>query len=302
MKDPLVSVIIPTYARSQYICRAINSVLNQTYQNIEIIVVDDNGENTENQLATYKILKPYIEKRQIRYIAHKTNQNGSAARNTGIFNAKGEYICLLDDDDEFFPDKVKKQVQVLNRLDDSWAGVFCNSINRTVTSEGKIHDYLNKVKYSENYYEDFLSCRANFGSSSLMLRKSVCIEINGFDTSFQRHQDWEFIVRILRKYKLKHVEPEKALLYYYIYLGQKGKTPGEKIKIYREHFLNKFKKDIDLSPHKNKIYYRIYWDIGLALLGSSCFKESYLYFKKAIQNNFPTLKDLLRIILYLIRK
>lgn len=302
MKSPLVSVVIPTYARSQYICRAINSVLNQTYQNIEIIVVDDNGENTDNQLATCKMLKPYIEKQQIRYIAHKTNQNGSAARNTGIFNAKGEYICLLDDDDEFFPDKVEKQVQVLNQLDGSWAGVFCNSINRIVTSEGKIYEYLNKVKYSANYYEDFLSCRANFGSSSLMLRKSVCLEIDGFDTSFQRHQDWEFIVRILRKYKLKHVEPEKALFYYYIYQSQKGKISGEKIRIYREHFLNKFKQDIDLSPHKNKIYYRIYWDIGLALLGSSCFKESYLYFKKAIQNNFPTLKDLLRIILYLIRK
>lgn len=60
MNSPLVSVVIPTYARSQYICRAINSVLNQTYQNIEIIVVDDNGENTDNQLATCKMLKPYI--------------------------------------------------------------------------------------------------------------------------------------------------------------------------------------------------------------------------------------------------
>lgn len=112
ISTPLVSVIIPTYARSQYICRAIDSVLNQTYKNIEVIVVDDNGENTENQLATFQTLKSYIDKEQITYITHKTNRNGSAARNTGIFNAKGEYICLLDDDDEFFPEKVEKQVQV----------------------------------------------------------------------------------------------------------------------------------------------------------------------------------------------
>lgn len=302
MKQPLVSVVIPTYARSQYICRAIDSVLNQTYQNIEIIVVDDNGEYTENQLATYEMLKPYIEKQQIKYIPHKLNQNGSAARNTGIFNAKGEYICLLDDDDEFFPDKIEKQVHVLNQLDNSWAGVFCNSLNRIVKSKEEIHDYLSKVKPSENYYEEFLLCRANFGSSSLMLRKSVCLEINGFDTSFQRHQDWEFIIRILRKYKLKHVEPEKALFYYYIYPTQRGRISGEKVKNYREHFLYKFKQDIDSSPHKNRIYYKNYWDIGLALLDSSQFKESYIYFKKAIQNNSPAIKDILKIIRCICRK
>lgn len=301
MKNPLVSVVIPTYARSQYICRAIDSVLNQTYQNIEIIVVDDNGENTEDQLATYKILKSYIDKQQIRYIAHKTNQNGSAARNTGIFNAKGEYICLLDDDDEFFPDKVEKQVQVLNLLDDSWAGVFCNSMNRRITFKGDVLAHLNKVKPSENLYEEFLSCRAQFGSSSLMLRKNVCLEIKGFDTSFKRHQDWEFLTRILRKYKLKQVEPEKALFYYNIYPSNPNRPSGEKIKICREHFLNKFKQDIESSPNKNKIYYKNYWDIGLALLESSHFKESYSYFKKAFRHSFPTLKDILRIVLYLYR-
>ena len=67
ISTPLVSVIIPTYARSQYICRAIDSVLNQTYKNIEVIVVDDNGENTENQLATFQTLKSYIDKEQITY-------------------------------------------------------------------------------------------------------------------------------------------------------------------------------------------------------------------------------------------
>jgi glycosyltransferase involved in cell wall biosynthesis len=300
MNSPLVSVVIPTYARSQYICRAINSVLNQTYQNIEIIVVDDNGENTDNQLATCKMLKPYIEKQQIRYIAHKTNQNGSAARNTGIFNAKGEYICLLDDDDEFFPEKIEKQVHALNQLDDSWAGVFCNSINRFITPHG-IKEQLNKVDLSRNLYEEFLFCRAKFGSSSLMLRKSVCLEIKGFDTSFKRHQDWEFLTRILRKYKLKQVEPDKALLFYYVYPQNINRPSGKQAQIYREHYLNKFKQDIESSPNKNKIYYKNYWDIGLALLSSFHFKESYSYFKKASNYCFPTIKDILRIILYLYR-
>lgn len=300
ISTPLVSVIIPTYARSQYICRAIDSVLNQTYKNIEVIVVDDNGENTENQLATFQTLKSYIDKEQITYITHKTNRNGSAARNTGIFNAKGEYICLLDDDDEFFPEKVEKQVQVLNQLDDSWAGAFCNSINRFITPHG-IKEQLNKVDLSKNLYEEFLFCRAKFGSSSLMLRKSVCLEIKGFDTSFKRHQDWEFLTRILRKYKLKQVKPDKALLYYYIYPQNINRPSGKKIQIYREYYLNKFKQDIESSPNRNRIYYKNYWDIGLALLNNSPFKESYSYFKKASDYCFPTIKDILRIFLYLYR-
>ena len=300
ISTPLVSVIIPTYARSQYICRAIDSVLNQTYKNIEVIVVDDNGENTENQLATFQTLMSYIDKEQITYITHKTNRNGSAARNTGIFNAKGEYICLLDDDDEFFPEKVEKQVQVLNQLDDSWAGVFCNSINRTITLHG-VKEKLNKIVLPENMYEEFLFCRAGFGSSSLMLRKSVCLEINGFDTSFKRHQDWEFLTRILRKYKLKQVEPNGALLYYYIYPYNINRPSGKQVQIYREHYLDKFKDDINASSNKNKIYHKNYWDIALALLNDFCFKESFYYFKKSIAYHFPTLKEILRIPLYLYR-
>lgn len=299
--SPLVSVIIPTYARSQYICRAIDSVLHQTYQNIEIIVVDDNGENTKDQLITYQTLKPYIEKKQIRYITHKTNLNGSAARNTGIFNAKGEYICLLDDDDEFFPSKIEKQINVLSQLDDNWAGVYCNSMDRIVTANG-VQEKINKVKPSNNLKENFLSCQAQFGSSSLMLKKHVCIELNGFDVTFKRHQDWEFIVRILRKYKLKLVEPNGALLYYYIYPENTNRPSGEKIKIYREHFLSKFKEDIESSPNKNIIYYKNYWDVGLALLNCSLFKEGFSYLKKATVYHFPTFKDLLRVILYLLKK
>ena len=301
INTPLVSVIIPTYARSQYIWRARDSVLHQTYQNIEIIVVDDNGENTKDQLITYQTLKPYIEKKQIRYITHKTNLNGSAARNTGIFNAKGEYICLLDDDDEFFPSKIEKQINVLSQLDDSWAGVYCNSMNRIVTSNG-FQEKINKVRHSDNLKEDFLSCQAQFGSSSLMLKKHVCIELNGFDTTFKRHQDWEFIVRVLRKYKLKQVEANGALLYYYIYPENTNRPSGEKIKIYREYFLSKFKEDIESSPNKNIIYYKNYWDVGLALLNCSLFKEGFSYLKKATVYHFPTFKDLLRVILYLLKK
>ena len=80
-ENPLVSVVIPTYKRSETLTRAIDSVLEQTYPSIEIIVVDDNGEGTEMQLETEKALENYIISGEIVYIKHEVNRNGSAARN-----------------------------------------------------------------------------------------------------------------------------------------------------------------------------------------------------------------------------
>ena len=79
-----VSVIIPTYKRSKYLIRAINSILNQTYKNVEIIVVDDNGKNTPDQIETEKELQKYINNKHIIYSVHEKNKNGAAARNTGV--------------------------------------------------------------------------------------------------------------------------------------------------------------------------------------------------------------------------
>ena len=94
-----VSVIIPTYNRAYLISRAINSVLNQTYQDFEIIIVDDGS--TDN---TEEVIKEFQEKdERIKYIRHKNNKGEAAARNTGIKAAKNEYISFQDSDDESFP-------------------------------------------------------------------------------------------------------------------------------------------------------------------------------------------------------
>jgi len=93
-KNPTVSVIIPTYNRAHTIGRAIKSVLNQTYQDFEIIVVDDGS--TDN---TEEVVKSFRDKR-IRYIQHKKNKGAAAARNTGIKSAKGKYIAFQDSDDD----------------------------------------------------------------------------------------------------------------------------------------------------------------------------------------------------------
>lgn len=107
---PLVSVVIPTFNRPQYLQRCIESIKNQTYKNIEIIVVDDNNPNTLERRETEKVLSLYKNNSNIIYLKHERNKNGSAARNTGWKFSKGEYITFVDDDDIIYSDKIQKQV------------------------------------------------------------------------------------------------------------------------------------------------------------------------------------------------
>ena len=106
-----VSVIIPTYKRSTVICRAVDSVLAQTLDSVEVIVVDDNGIGTEAGIKTAEVMeKNYSDNTKVHYIQHEKNKNGSAARNTGIRAAHGEFISFLDDDDIYLPERLEKMV------------------------------------------------------------------------------------------------------------------------------------------------------------------------------------------------
>jgi glycosyltransferase involved in cell wall biosynthesis len=118
----LVSVIIPTYNRTKTIERAVNSVLNQTWKKIEIIVVDDGSTDQTNET-----LKAYGDK--IRVI-HQPNAGASAARNTGIKAATGEIISFLDSDDEWLPSKTERQIKLLQRMESY--GVVCCVCNATM--------------------------------------------------------------------------------------------------------------------------------------------------------------------------
>lgn len=105
---PKVSVIIPTYNRARYLHRAIQSVLDQRFPDLEIIVVDD--ASTDD---TAQVIEGFRDPR-IRYFRHNTNRREAASRNTGVQNAVGDYIAFLDDDDVWLPDKLAIQVNLLD--------------------------------------------------------------------------------------------------------------------------------------------------------------------------------------------
>ncbi len=265
--SPLVSVIIPTYNGESTILRAINSVLNQTYSNLELIIVDDCSKDN-----TFEVVKNVKDKR-VKVLRHKKNRGGSAARNTGIKEAKGEYIAFLDDDDEWLNEKVEKQVEYLKSKESSlYKGVVCSHM----ILSGKKWRTVIQTKEGDLREDIFLMRLSLAAGSCLMVSRYVFNDIGMFNESYLRHQDMEFVLRYLRKYKLGVMEEPLAKIY-----GHSGNVSGEKMLEVKKKFLKDFEKDINSFDKKiaKKIYARQWLQVSkhYALDGDIKNTFKYLY-------------------------
>lgn len=242
----LVSIIIPSYGGADYLKRCIDSALGQTYKNIEIIVVDDNGAGSEGQLKTAAVMSQYKEDERVVYVCHPVNKNGSAARNTGVKIAKGDYISVFDDDDELYPNFVEEHMKVLPTLPKNYALTYCGF---DVLNSDKKKIRVNEANFTgQDLYSLFLH-RVEIGSSTMLIKKSVYLELNGFDESFRRHQDWEFTVRVMSKYKVKAL----PIIGYARYLENRNiPRSTEKSLEYRRFYLEKMKPYIALLPKRKQ--------------------------------------------------
>lgn len=203
-----VSVIIPAYNESDSITDAIDSVLGQTYTDLELIVVDDCSSDD-----TPQVVQAYSDPR-VTYIRHGRNQGASAARNTGIDVAGGDYIALLDSDDTWHPTKLEKQVSCLASRSDEWIAVYCDAeYESDLSVDGIISRYLYRneenrgIEGSEELIQRLITGEASVAAGSTLLAKSEYVrEIGGFDEEFARHQDWEFLIRLLEHGKCAYVD------------------------------------------------------------------------------------------------
>lgn len=201
--NPLVSFVIPTYKRYQFISDCIESVLNQDYSPLEIIVVDDNGKGTSFQIDTEKKLSYYINNKLIKYIPHDVNKNGSAARNTGFKVSKGDYVVFLDDDDTLLPNMVSLQVSRLSSLPDEFGAVYCNSIIKYHIRFFKfVRTVRTRSQNEGNLCKEVLTGKCRFNTSTILFRRSTIEALNGFDETYKRHQDYELLVRFFARFKI----------------------------------------------------------------------------------------------------
>jgi len=186
---PKVSVIIPTHNRPELLKRAINSVLAQTYQDFEIIVVDDGDISAED------IVKSFSDSR-IRFIRHETpHRGGSATRNTGIKNATGEFIAFLDDDDEWKKEKLAEQVAV---LDNNKEVGLCFCLVEAIDGFGR-KLYISKTPKEGRLspYRDLLK-KAFIWTSSMVVRKSLLQPPFLFDETLPKNQEWDLTLRLAK--------------------------------------------------------------------------------------------------------
>jgi len=296
-ENPLVSVVIPTYKRPDMLGRAIDSVLNQTYDNIEIIVVDDNDEDSEHRKETEDFMKKYADVDNLVYLKHKKNKGGSAARNTGIRNSSGEFISFLDDDDEFLPNKINQQLGKLLKMDNEYGAISCGYVEIN-NGDKKITQKLPEGNLKLEILQMKVSLK---GGSTLLFRKEIFDNIGFFDDEFIRHQDYEFLVRFFRFYKMTTIN--LVLSKIYTDNNENKLAPHKLIKV-KEMYLDKFQADIcNFGNKKSNKIYQIHWlEVSLLFLENKNLKMSYKYYKKAKKfrsiKNKTKLKFLIKLVDY----
>lgn len=191
----MISVIIPTYNRAGILPRAVNSVLKQSYGNLELIIVDDaSGDDTDNVVSCFN-------DKRIRYIRHEKNKGGSAARNTGITVSGGDFIGFLDDDDEWMPDKLEKQMAKFMIVKKEVGLIYCGT--RILEGNRVLVTYYPVEKGD---LRTRLLLGTTIGGTDPALVKKECFdEVGLFDENLKSCQDWDMWKRISEKYEFDFV-------------------------------------------------------------------------------------------------
>ncbi len=201
----LISVVIPTSNRARLLEKAIDSVLNQTYNNFEIVIVDDaSSDDTESVVLNY-------HDKRISYIRLDTAKGGNFARNLGVKQSNGQYIAFLDDDDEWLPSKLYKQLQIFEKDE---------SIGLVYTGAEVIHTaYDSKYKIMPQKMGDLSTSILTFNyigtTSSVMIKRELFEKVGGFDIDMPQLQDYDLWIRVCQLSKIGFVK--ESLINYYVH-------------------------------------------------------------------------------------
>lgn len=196
--QPLVSVIIPTYNRPVQLKETIESVLSQTYKNLEIIVVNDAGQDVSDLLSSFK-------DRRISYFVHDENKGLAGARNTGLENAGGDYIAFLDDDDIFYQNHIET---LINGIMQTGAGVVYADAYRCIQKkeDGKYVEDRKELQYSFDYSQRLLFVMNIAPVQCFMFSRDLLASGVMFDESLTTHEDWDFWIQLSFQSEFVHIK------------------------------------------------------------------------------------------------
>lgn len=242
-KNPLVSVVITTYKRETEIIRAaINSVRSQTYDNVEIIIIDDNGMDTFYQKENKKI---FSSDNGILYYANIENSGAQVSRNIGILKSKGEYIAFLDDDDIWLPEKLEKQMNLFVAND--IAMVFSNGYIvvdgvKILSNLYQVDPMMTDPTYPMMLFYDYVGT-----TTQVIIRKDCFAKVGIFDVEMPARQDYEMWIRISQKFKIKGIN--EPLFVHNIHNGEQISKNSIKRLLGYLRIYKKYSKDYSKNPY-----------------------------------------------------
>lgn len=250
---PLVSAIIPNYNYERYVGKAVESALAQTYQNIEIIVVDDGSDDKSRELLTQ-----YSDR--IKVIEQK-NSGVCAARNRGAAESNGDYLAFLDADDIWMPEKIKRQVDRFTC--DPQIGIVHVGVEDIDADGNNIAFHLKGME--GNVSEHFLFFEEAVvlgGGSGVMIKRSVFEESGGFDETLSTSADWELYFRISSKYSIAFVA--EPLLQYRLH----GSNMHSNVQRMEQEMIRAYEKAFDGSSFSDSVKSKAYGRLFRVLSGS----------------------------------
>lgn len=228
-EQPLVSIIVPTHRRTDMLSRALESLLAQTYSNIEVVLVNDNGllDSFSNELS--EIVNKYGNLfNSFKYVVNEYNMGGSVTRNIGVEESSGNLVTFLDDDDIYLPTKIEKQVQLFNSSNvENLVAVYCQI--RTIDQKsGKV--ISEKGKYYKGSREPLIRSLYGTlaGTPSILVDKERFLNVGGF-RDLKTGEDWCFILDLLLAGGAVDFN-EEFLVEAYIHDGERISTSDGKMK------------------------------------------------------------------------
>ena len=258
---PKVSVIIPTHNRAEFLRSAVKSVLNQTFQDFEIVIIDDaSKDHTQEVIANFNDTR-------IKVIHNQVSKGAAGARNIGLINTSGEYIAFLDDDDEWLPEKLKIQTCLLDNSPPEVGGIYTYSFIKEKVSGRVLSIWNYEIKDFSN--ENVVT------TSSVLLRRECFGKCGLFDENMPTGSDYDMWIRISEKFSFEIIKD--ALVNYYIHENRLSINYGKKrrgLEILFDKHDNLFKKD-------TKEYSRMY----LSLRVFYCYKGELLKGRRAFSKS-----------------
>ena len=233
---PFFSVVIPTYRRPEYLAEALASVLKQTFQDFEVIVVDD---DTEEQGRA--VVESFGDKR-VSYVRNDRQRGGAGTRNAGIFRATGQWVAFLDDDDIWMPEKLAFQHEQIEASDSDLGLVYTGhtrfdpETNNTYTFVPAHQGWIEKDLFVKNVVNGFYS---------VAIRRDILNDIGGLDERFPAMQDLELYIRVAKNYKAAYL-PQPLVRVRGSRTGRITTNHGSKLKA-SKLFTQKYKTEINRS-------------------------------------------------------